>query len=289
MDRQQIDIRGARLDAVLSGAGDVTVVFENGLGTSLEEWDGVVGPIAARARTVRYESPSRTGRRTRADSVGSGSGGRSREFLIALALTPPYILVGHSWGGVIARAFAHRHPSEVAGLVLVDATNEALDSAGLKLLPAFYALLGIASRSGFVRSRLINLFCPPTAPPSYRALVERTIADRARWSVALRTAWGEGAGIRSSFAALRHDCPDLPSVPVRVLTARETTGAGAKSSARVHEAWQGMVARAHKAQLTKVPTSGHQMPFDAPEVVVAAIHQVLDEIMLTGIRLIREP
>ena len=55
MDRQRVDIGGVTLDAILSGHGNVTVVFANGLATSLEEWDGVVDPIAKRARTMRYD------------------------------------------------------------------------------------------------------------------------------------------------------------------------------------------------------------------------------------------
>jgi pimeloyl-ACP methyl ester carboxylesterase len=166
--------------------------------------------------------------------------------------------------------------SSRVGLVLVDATHEAIDSAGLTLLPVFYALLGIASRPMFVRSRLLGLFCPMTAPASYRARVERTLADPARWALTLRTARGESAGLRVSLAALRRDCPDFPPVPVNVLTARDPSGAGVKSARRVHEAWEAMVVRAANARLTRVPTSGHQMPLDAPDVVTGAIVDVLD-------------
>jgi pimeloyl-ACP methyl ester carboxylesterase len=278
MERQQIDIGGVALDAVLTGRGNVAVIFENGLGTSLEEWDGVVESIAARARTLQYD-------RRRAPATGPvptrsavDLAGDLEKLLATLNLGPPYVLVGHSWGGAIARVFASRHPADVAGLVLVDATHETIDSAGLTLLPAFYALLGIVSRPTFVRSRLISLFCPTTAPASYRTRIERTMADPARWAVSLRTAWGEGAGIRVSLAALRRDCPDLPPVPVNVLTGRDPKGAAAKSARRVHEAWEAMAARAAHARLTKVPTSGHHMPLDAPDIVTQAIVEVLDAV-----------
>jgi len=53
-------------------------------------------------------------------------------------------------------------------------------------------------------------------------------------------------------------------------------GVQSKSARRVHEAWKATSARAAAARYTCVPTSGHYMPFDAPEVVIAAILEVLD-------------
>ena len=119
--RQSVDVGGARLEAVLAGGGPVTVVFENGLGTSLEAWDAVVAPIAERARVVRCNrrlaAPSGVvPARTAADMAAD-----LRRLLDALAVPPPYVLVGHSWGGVVTRVFARAHPGEVAGLVFVDA------------------------------------------------------------------------------------------------------------------------------------------------------------------------
>ena len=56
MERRRIDIGGGvELEAVVAGSGPVTVVFENGLATALEEWEAVAGAISGRARTVRYD------------------------------------------------------------------------------------------------------------------------------------------------------------------------------------------------------------------------------------------
>ena len=55
MNRQRVDIGNGELEAVVAGEGPVTVVFENGLATPLEEWDAVVPFIEQRARTVRYD------------------------------------------------------------------------------------------------------------------------------------------------------------------------------------------------------------------------------------------
>lgn len=276
MERRSVDIGGARIEAAIAGSGSVTVVFENGLASPLEGWDAVVPPIAERARTVRYDrrraAPSgEVPPRTAADLAAD-----LRLLLAALGVSPPYVLVGHSWGGVIARAFAHAHPTEVVGLVFVDATHEVVDSRAFALLPAMYSLMGVAARLKAGRRWLLKQICPPGASPALRARVEQRLGDPAQWRLSVRTARSEGTGIRASLAAVRRDCPDLPPIPIHVLTAGGVSGANAKSVRRVQEAWKAAVARAANARYTNVPTSGHQMPSEVPEVVSDAIIGVLD-------------
>jgi pimeloyl-ACP methyl ester carboxylesterase len=278
MERRSVDIGGAQLEAVLAGRGPVTVVFENGLATPLEEWDAVVSPIAERARTLRYDrrraaSSGDVPARTAADMAAD-----LRKLLAALAISPPYVLVGHSWGGVIARAFAHAHSTQIVGLVFVDATHEVVDSWGFALLPAMYAFMGAVSRVKAGRRWLLGQLCPPGSPATYRARMEQRLGDRAQWRVGLRTARSEGAGIRPSLAELRRDCPDLPPVPIHVLTAGGVSGPNIKSVRRVHDAWKATAARAANARYTNVPTSGHYMPIGAPDVVIDAVTGVLDAI-----------
>ena len=278
MERRRVDIGGAQLEAVVAGSGPVTVVFENGLGSPLEAWDAVVPPIAERARTVRYDRrraapsgdlPARTAADLAADL---------RQLLAALAVKPPYILVGHSWGGVIVRTFAHAHPADVAGLVFVDATHEVIDSRGFVLLPVVYSLMGVAARMKSGRRWLLKQICPPGSSPALRASVEQRLGNPAQWRLSIRTTKSEGGGIRASLGALRRDCPDLPPIPVHVLTAGGVAGPNARSVRRVHEAWKAAVARAANARYTNVPTSGHQMPIEVPEVVSDAVIGILDAV-----------
>jgi len=277
MERRRVDIGGGvELEAVVAGSGPVTVVFENGLATALEEWETVAVPISARARTVRYDRRRAAPSGNLSPRTASDLAGDLRALLRALAIGPPYVLVGHSWGGVIARTFVHAHPADVAGLVLVDATHESVDSRGFALLPLMYALMGVAVRFAGGRRWLMKQLCPPGAPASYRARLEQRISDAALWRLSLRTAKSEGAGIRPSLAALARDCPDLPAIPVHVLTAGGVSGPNVKQIQRVHEAWKAMVARAPGARYTNVPSSGHQMPAEVPDVVADAIGGVLD-------------
>ena len=280
MDPRLVDIGGGvQLEAVVEGSGPVTVVFENGLATALEEWEAVLPSVASRARAVRYN-------RRRAAATGGVPARTAGDLAVdlhallgALAVRPPYVLVAHSWGGVIARTFVHAHPGDVAGLVLVDATHETIDSRGFALLPLMYGLMGLARRFAAGRRWLVNTLAPAGAPASYRARLEQRVNDPALWRIALRTARSEGAGIRPSLAALSRDCPDLPAIPVQVLTAGGVVGPNVKQIQRVHEAWKAMVARAPRAQYTNIPSSGHQMPVEVPDVVADAIVGVLDTLV----------
>jgi pimeloyl-ACP methyl ester carboxylesterase len=271
--RHVVDIGGAELEAVLEGQGRLTVVFENGLATPLEFWDIVAAEVAKRARVLRYNRRWATpagplNHRSHPEIVGD-----LEKLLTRLAVAPPYVLVGHSWGGVLTRLFAYAHPQDVVGLVFVDATNEALEERTLALLPAVNSVMALLGRAGFVRRGFIRQICPPNAPPRYRAHVEERLLSQTGWAVGLRTTRAESAAIPSALRYLRRECPALPAVPIHVLTAGGVT---TKSARRVHEAWRVMAARAAQARYTDVPTSGHYMPIDAPEAVVQAITGVLE-------------
>ena len=119
-----IDIGGHRLAMTSQGAGSPAVVFETGLGAESGEWAAVEAQIIG-ARTLRYDRANRgssdplPGPRSALQMVDDLD-----RLLRVASIEPPYILVGHSFGGLLARVFAHRHSDRVASLVLVDAMHE---------------------------------------------------------------------------------------------------------------------------------------------------------------------
>jgi pimeloyl-ACP methyl ester carboxylesterase len=197
------------------------------------------------------------------------------QLLQALVIDPPYVLVGHSWGGIVARIFVQRNPAAVAGLVFADATHESIDSRGLALVPVMHWAMGVMARTRVGRRWLLGQMCPPQSPASYRARVEHTLNDPQRWTRSLRRARMEARGIGPSLDYIRRHCPDLPRVPARVLTAGGVTGPNLKAIRRVHEAWRATVARSPMAEYSNVPTAGHQLPVDSPQDVVDTILAVL--------------
>jgi pimeloyl-ACP methyl ester carboxylesterase len=107
-----------------TGWGRPVVVFEHGLGDRLETWKSVQDDVSLYAETFSYNragyeaSPAATGTRDAATAVGE-----LRALLAQRGLEPPYLLVGHSLGGLFMQYFARNYPGEVAGLVLVDSSH----------------------------------------------------------------------------------------------------------------------------------------------------------------------
>lgn len=108
----------------LEGHGPLTVIFEAGLGDTMDVWNRVQPLIADCTRTVAYNragyagSDPATGPRDSATIVAE-----LRSELRQRNIEPPYVLVGHSLGGLYMQYFARNYPQEVAGLLLVDSTN----------------------------------------------------------------------------------------------------------------------------------------------------------------------
>jgi pimeloyl-ACP methyl ester carboxylesterase len=120
---RMVDIGGRRLHILESGKGHPTVVCEAGLPGSVLSWSQVQRELSRVVRVVSYD---RAG-------LGWSEGGRGAEprtaehiveelhtLLDRAEIEGPYILVGHSFGGLTTRLFAARYPDEVAALVLVD-------------------------------------------------------------------------------------------------------------------------------------------------------------------------
>jgi pimeloyl-ACP methyl ester carboxylesterase len=119
---QLIDGRKVELVSVKNPAASATVVFENGSRATVDKWDKVIDGIAPQASVFAYNRPG-YGDSATTDTPRDGLTivEELRRNLQHEGLVPPYILVGHSMGGLYMQLFAKRHPDEVAGIVLVDA------------------------------------------------------------------------------------------------------------------------------------------------------------------------
>ena len=118
---RMVDIGGFRLHLNCSGSGAPAVVLDAALGGSSISWSLVQPVISTRPRVCSYDRAglgwSDAGPMPR--TAGRVADERHR-LLAAAQIPPPYLLVGHSYGGFVMRIFATRYRSDVAGLILVD-------------------------------------------------------------------------------------------------------------------------------------------------------------------------
>lgn len=105
-----------------AGTGSPAVVFESGLGDGREAWKPLFADVGKFATVFAYDrSGYGDSRATVEDRSAREIVEELRALLKAAHVEPPYVLVGHSIGGLYANLFARMHPDEVAGVVLVDA------------------------------------------------------------------------------------------------------------------------------------------------------------------------
>jgi len=108
-----------------AGTGSPAVVFESGLGDGRETWQKVFADVAGFTTVFAYD-------RSGYGDSNAHSADRSarqiveelRALLKAAHVEPPFVLVGHSIGGLYINLFARTYPAEVAGVVFVDARHE---------------------------------------------------------------------------------------------------------------------------------------------------------------------
>lgn len=118
------------------GSGSPTVVLEAGFGGDASQWRDVQPVIGHDTRSCAYDragfgfSAARSGVRDARDEIRD-----LRQLLARARIDPPYVVVGHSYGGVLARVFAHLHPTETAGLVLIDTMGRNGRSRQLAIWP----------------------------------------------------------------------------------------------------------------------------------------------------------
>jgi len=124
-----VDIGGGRsLYLRCVGSGSPTVLLEAGFGGTTNNWSAVQPQLGRTMRTCAYD---RAGLGNSLPIPGVHDAGDEVDDLARLLeraeLPPPYLLVGHSYGGLLMRVFAHAHPEKTAGVVLVDAMGRDQD------------------------------------------------------------------------------------------------------------------------------------------------------------------
>ena len=229
---------GQQVEYALAGQGTPVVVFENGLGGRLDWWAKVLPEVAWDATAFAYNRP---GMGDSAPPATPRDGDHVVEELRAvlsdLGLRPPYVLVGHSLGGLYMQLYARRHPDEVAALVLVDSTHPA-------------QLQGAGAREHW--------------PLWVRAVIGVTTNAAAKAELDALDATGQ------AVLAL----PPPAGLPVYVLSAerplRETSALAGDANAKRRD-----LVRLYPGARQIWVDSGHVIPLEKPEAVIEAIREAV--------------
>jgi pimeloyl-ACP methyl ester carboxylesterase len=113
--------------------GEPVVILEGGALQPVETWNTIFDRVAAVAPVIAYDRRGIGGSEFDSEPQTLAHVTHSLHALLAaMAVPPPYVLVGHSYGGVLVRAFARTYPGEVAGLVFLDGPDADLTIADLK-------------------------------------------------------------------------------------------------------------------------------------------------------------
>lgn len=261
----RVDVGGRHLRINCAGAvGGPTVVLEAGFGNSSSTWARVQPQIAQFARVCSY------------DRAGLGESDRTPASRTVVSLTEdlhallagakvpgPYVLVGHSLGGILARLYASYYPSEVAGMVLVDSAHEDEADRGLALIPpdTFKEMLRVARPEDMmVRS--------PAESFDHCSL--RGVMNAFNWRA------------------------DIPLVVLtQGLPYRPEDYANPSLASKYYqlhlEMQADLVKRSPRGRQVVAEKSGHFIHQDQPELVVEAVRRVVAEVKAGGGRPRREP
>ena len=255
-----IDIGGGRTMHLLCvgpiDAAKPTVLFESGLGGDAGQFSDVIHELDGSVRACAYDragagqSPPATVGRTTDDQVTD-----LRALLAAAKVPPPYIVVGYSLGGWNAIVHADRYPDDVAGAVFVDVRPPAMSLETAKLLPPPSATDSDVMKE--IRDEVTTFDTDPTLNPEGLKL-----ADSADEAIAAK-----GFGAKPLVVLVAADTSALSEGVEPAL--------GAAFVELMLKQQQELARLSTAGRLEKVENATHELLFERPDAVAAAIREIL--------------
>ena len=275
-----VDVGGHRLHIKCTGNGSPAVVIEAGLGDWSTSWGFVQAEVAKTTRVCTYD---------RAGMGWSEAGPLPRDAaqfakelytLLQNANVPgPYVMVGHSLGGLGVRVFVHDYSSEVSGVVLIESMNPKQlpqSPTGVRSQPnpqsRYYSVLTGLARFGVVRvlARPVTRMSSSSIIPDEKAYYSRFVRVQS-----MQAAMGESQGLPASGeeAAAVKTFGDLPLI---VLTGRLHT------DPPNWQTWQTeLLQLSSNSQQLFAEKSEHNIQIEEPDAAVAAIIQMVEQVRQT--------
>lgn len=307
---QRIDVGGGRrINLHCMGRGEPTVVFESGLSDWSSTWALIQPAVAQSTRACSYDRPGMgysdpvPGSRTPEDAIKD-----FKRLLDGAGIKEPIVLVGHSLGGFYAKLFAVTYPDRVAGLVLVDPSEERLlervgpslasrfdpalvqtlrrenDEGIAALIAHFRECAADAHAGGLTEARYKKCTDPVRAPLGSAILAERRVLQAtpayqdAQATELADSIYGKHPEADARYARLFAGEAPLGNIPLLVLThglwdMSDPTGEVDYQSWRQAHVLTAALSRRGTQEM--VPNTRHNIQIDNPAAVVDAVERVL--------------
>ncbi len=294
---KSVQVGKIKLNLDCSGQGSPPVILDSGMSVPALGWIKVQPEVAKFARVCSYDRAgygwSEPGPEPRT-SIQIAT--ELKALLDAAGEKGPYVLVGHSFGGFNVRVFTGRYPNDVVGVVLVDASHQDEEERTERVLPA---ALQKKEKEQDQRDEKLDQILTPFR---IHLGIER-FELAAGWGDAhqylskdlqqefiyleqqekARNAWASEDKVSSQTAAQVRAAGNLGDRPLIVLTAGKPYGEDPLLTRKQLDAQRDIwihVLQAEEAHLSSrgkqiiVPDSGHMIPFERPDAVISAIHEV---------------
>jgi len=251
--------------------GQPVIVFESGHGTPMGHWDRILNGVSELAPLVTYDRPG-IGESEPDNELPTIKNVSDKliKILNYLELEPPYVLVGHSLGGVYVRGFAVYYPEMLAGLVIIDPADFTEDKVSRRV---YYEEIGMSKERVDEMMQAIYYGTPNLTVP-------KSVQEESQVLGELR---------ESEFKEIKQS-PLPKNIPVHIITGgRFDMPERMRSKEFDEEAvfrikmrnrvarWTDVIQSVDKGMLFYSGDAGHFVHYDDPELVISSIKIVLQD------------
>jgi len=295
-DGRWIDIgRKCKLYLLEKGSGGPTVVFESGIAATNLNWHRIQEAVSQFTRTASYDRAGLGWSSVESSVRTPGNIAIELHTMLECAgIKPPYLLVGHSFGGLVMRRYAALYPEDVLGVVLVDPMRieewPPLDPARQAQVDRGARLAGYAipiARFGLARLAVTSLLCHSgklcsflarAAGDSGRHVLGRIEGEVNKMPPEIRPVvaahWSRPsfyAGMRSHVAAVPETVREMAAsdpirgIPILLLTPGKSSPVCENGLSRIGDNVHQVIA----------PESAHWIHLDEPDLVIGSIREMV--------------